>query len=305
MIGPYPVVTVAAIVGAFGNSYWPLQWCIFFSSYVSGEVKEAKRSQLIGMGGTVLLSLFIGLVSLFLLYGTGAQFIHSMSWLYYDNPKSYYIYPAYPGLNVVSQVLTDNTFLIGITGLGYFLSFVGLPLVTFATISRCFFAWSFDRIIPTSLADIHPRFRTPYKSIIVLTLVSIGFLILVAEAPVFLPYFWMVIPNSIPWLALGIAAIIFPYKKKELFESSPVNYRLGGVPVISIAGALSLIPQLILAGVFMFDPNWAWGGAISSKSLMLTIGMMGFAAIIYFGARGYRKSKGVNMDLAFKEIPPE
>jgi hypothetical protein len=104
---------------------------------------------------------------------------------------------------------------------------------------------------------------------------------------------------------LGIAAIIFPYKKKELFESSPVNYRLGGVPVISIAGALSLIPQLILAGVFMFDPNWAWGGAISSKSLMLTIGMMGFAAIIYFGARGYRKSKGVNMDLAFKEIPPE
>ncbi|MDP9269741.1 MAG: hypothetical protein M3P14_01975 [Chloroflexota bacterium] len=40
---------------------------------------------------------------------------------------------------------------------------------------------------------------------------------------------------------VSIAAIAFPYRLPEVFESSPVRWRWAGLPVMSIVGAISLV----------------------------------------------------------------
>jgi hypothetical protein len=50
--------------------------------------------------------------------------------------------------------------------------------------------------------------------------------------------------DQISLFTIGIAAIsaiVFPYRKKEIFEASPVNFRLGGIPVMSIIGLANTI----------------------------------------------------------------
>jgi amino acid transporter len=304
IVGPYPRISLSDMLTTFVLPYWVFQWAVFLSSYVSGETKEVKKSQLIGMAGCVGISLIFGLISLFLLYLVGPNFIHSLSWLYYVEPESYYIYPAYPGLNFIPLVLTDNVPLIVLTGIGYFIWFVSYVIVTFVAVSRCFFAWAFDRVFPSPFADVHPKFRTPYKAIILMVLISVFFLVLYQTGPVFFPMYWTTIPNVIVWVALGIAAILLPFRKRDVFEASPVNYRIGRMPLISIVGFLSLIPQLIFLYILSFDPGWVWGGALSWQAGVLTATTIVIGAIIYFTMKFYRKKKGVDVTLAFKEIPP-
>lgn len=304
MVGSYPKVSLQDMLSTFVLPYWIFQWAIFLTSYIAAETKEVKKSQLIGMAGCMVVSLIFGLISLLLLYKVGPQFIHSLSWLYYVMPESYYIYPAYPGLNFIPLVLTDNLFLIVLTSIGYFIWFVSYVLITFLAVSRCFFAWSFDRVFPSPFADIHPKYRTPYKAIILMVIISIFFIVLYQTGPVFFPMYWTTIPNVLVWLAVGIAAILLPYRKRDVFEASPVKYKVGSVPLLSITGFLSLIPQLIFLYVLCFDPGWSWAGALSWQAGILTLSTIVTGAIIYFAMKLYRKRKGIDVTLAFKEIPP-
>lgn len=48
------------------------------------------------------------------------------------------------------------------------------------------------------------------------------------------------------WL-MGIAAMLLPYKKKEIYETSPIRWSLGGIPVITILGLISVV-----IGFFVF-----------------------------------------------------
>jgi hypothetical protein len=48
-------------------------------------------------------------------------------------------------------------------------------------------------------------------------------------------------------MVVSIAAIVFPYRLPDVFESSSVNARVGGVPWMSVVGVLSLVALAIMA----------------------------------------------------------
>jgi amino acid transporter len=225
--------------------------------------------------------------------------------LYYNDASAFTLYPGYPGLNFIAQVVTNNLPLVTIIGLGYFIYALAYDLVILVVISRCFFAWSFDRIIPAKFADVHSRFRTPYVSLIAMGIMGLVFLVWIDSVPVFFSWYWVSIPTDLPWIGVSIAAIVFPYRCKKIFENSPVNYRIGSVPVISILGVLSTIVCSVHLGVLCFDPDWAWGGAVAPGTLVFVAALIIISAGTYFGTKFYRKRKGIDMGLAFKEIPPE
>jgi amino acid transporter len=180
-------------------------------------------------------------------------------------------------------------------------SFMSTYLIYMPWISRVIFAMSFDRMLPSRLADVNPRFGTPVKALVV-----------AGVAAILCVYFWFAgfasalinggIILSFIYLIAGIAAIVFPYRMKSTFEASAVNYRLGGIPVISIVG-------VAMVGL------WAWilEAALTSPALgvlgapvyTLTVVLFGSGLVAYFIIKGYWKSKGVDISLAFKEIPPE
>jgi hypothetical protein len=105
---------------------------------------------------------------------------------------------------------------------------------------------------------------------------------------------------------IGIAAIVFPYRKKNIFEKSPdvVRRKVAGIPTIVYTGVLTLA-----IGLFM-----VWATFVPSLSgyqafwpLLTTVIICIVAPVIIFYAYyAYRTRVGkVRMDIQFKEIPPD
>jgi hypothetical protein len=102
----------------------------------------------------------------------------------------------------------------------------------------------------------------------------------------------------------SIAAVVFPYTQKDMFEGSPVAWRVGGLPLLSILGVLSLIGMIIIAWAFLNDPQ----SGISFKQpfmLIVNAGVFASGFIFFYGAKLVNAQKGIDINLAFMEIPPE
>ncbi|MEM2543214.1 MAG: hypothetical protein QXR35_07105, partial [Candidatus Korarchaeum sp.] len=102
-------------------------------------------------------------------------------------------------------------------------------------------------------------------------------------------------------IIMSLAAIFFPYLRREMFERCEVNWRVFGAPVITILGALSLIVNLIANYYWITDPNY---GAVNDISVaaMLTVILVG---IVIYSIGIYRmKRKGIDVSKVYTQLPP-
>jgi len=94
-----------------------------------------------------------------------------------------------------------------------------------------------------------------------------------------------------------------PYRAKDLYEASPgARYTLGGVPLLTVLGILGTLLGAVFVLMFMFYDVL---GLTSSLAYTVVFGVLLVSAIWYFLARSAQKARGINVDFAFKEIPPE
>jgi len=114
-----------------------------------------------------------------------------------------------------------------------------------------------------------------------------------------------VVPGWFIQIAIvAISGIIFPFRRKDIFDRSPpaVTKKVGGVPLISILGvvALALSGWLVYAG---FMPSYA--GTLNPMFVAFTFGVFVVGAIIYIIASVYRRKTGLPLEMTFTEVPPE
>jgi hypothetical protein len=117
------------------------------------------------------------------------------------------------------------------------------------------------------------------------------------------------------YILASIAAIVLPYKMKDVFDASPVRWRLAGIPVLSILGVLSVVGMLVIEYAFLIDPNSgiSFGPSPSTNVAGVSIPNMVFlnvavflSGFVFYGiVKLIRSRQGVNLSLAFAEIPPE
>jgi amino acid transporter len=173
-------------------------------------------------------------------------------------------------------------------------------------------AYAIDGLMPAGLAKVSDRFHTPVVSLWVMGLASIASLGLY----VFTPYFATlsgIFGFILTFILVSIAAILLPYRLPEVFEGSPVRWRVAGIPVLSIVGGLSLVACIIMEWVYLNDPY----SGISLDPSTLSSGILGFGMllvnvtiflsglIIYYVAQAVRRRSGVDVALNYKEIPVE
>ena len=111
--------------------------------------------------------------------------------------------------------------------------------------------------------------------------------------------------GTITWLAVGVAGILYPYRPKTRahYEASPASrYRVGGVPVISIAGAITAAYMALITYLYMARPEF---GILSVPSTAFLVGVYLLGIALYYAHKVYYRRRGIAVDLAFKEIPPE
>jgi basic amino acid/polyamine antiporter, APA family len=200
---------------------------------------------------------------------------------------------AFGSGNVLIALLIMGTFI--------FQSYTWLPgQITNA--SRNFLAYSIDGLMPKVLGDVHPRYHTPVNA---LALVGAGSIAALA-AFVWIPSFATLVGIFgfiLGFILVSISAIVFPYRQRALFESSPVNRRVGGIPLMSVVGALSLVALVIEAWTFLTDPSAGLNG--HPALVWMNIGIFVSGLVIYFVAKAIQRSRGVDISRRFAEIPIE
>jgi amino acid transporter len=154
---------------------------------------------------------------------------------------------------------------------------------------------------PEAMGEVSEKTHTPVKAIlftVFMGLVAIVVILVWKQASLLSS----MMAQIFGYLVLSVAAIVFPFKFPKLWQSQTDARKLFGFPLVAITGVLSVIFIGIMGYYFGFYPVF---GANTSLSL-ISVGVTIVLPVIYFFVyRAIQKSKGVNVDLAYKEIPPE
>jgi APA family basic amino acid/polyamine antiporter len=279
----------------------------WWSVYLSGELKSAAdrgRQLWVMFGGLLWDGLFIaiGLVLFFKVvpYDLAAA-------LNTGGNKAYAI-PSGPWYQFLAS-LVQNIPVLAVIILGSFL-FWSLPAMvgnTFMPI-RSVFAWAFDRLLPEKFAEVNERTHSPVPAILLVMGLVTAMLA------------WSVLSTDFfTWLALGveagvvcivivgIAAIAFPSRRPDLYQASPANVRFLGMPLLYLVAPLSIAVMLFLVYLTVTYPALALAG--NTDNLWQIPAFMGMIVVIglvlYYVAKMVRRSQGIDVDLVYRELPPE
>lgn len=294
----YASLSALAFAGWIYNGFiWP--------SYVGGEIKRASKSLIVGIVvGVVFLWFFYWIVGELSWAVAGKDWISAVNWLATNYPNKYPV-PSYPWLSFVTPLLTDNAVLIWAILISYIAAWVACNIATALCATRILFSWSFDRIMPRALANVSERFQAPTWAPVVTGIIGIIGLFVATFTGIFNYFLNTAGMVLLAYAVVSVAAIVFPFRRKGIFESSPsiVRTSLAGVPLISILGAISLIFSLY--GSYYALTNSVMGPLnVASYSMIAGVFILGL--VIYYAAKTYRlRKEGLDLGLLIKEIPPE
>jgi amino acid transporter len=278
----------------------------WWSVYLSGELKSAgNRNRHLKIMFTALtwdvVFLVIGVLLIFKV--AGYAFISAAG----AAGNTAYVIPTGPFYQFLASLAT-NSKTLGVLIVGSFI-FWSLPAMvgnSFMPI-RSVFAWAFDRLLPARLASVNDRTHTPIPAILtVMGLITVMLL-------------WSVNGTSFQmWLALGVlagvvcvwivafAAFTFPKRRPDLYQASPANVNWFGIPVLKIVAPLSALVMAFLVYDVLEYPALAiqthahWWYVPGFMAAIVVVGLS-----IFYIAKAVRKSQGINIDLVYKELPPE
>jgi APA family basic amino acid/polyamine antiporter len=181
--------------------------------------------------------------------------------------------------------------------------FIWMPQ-TLLLVSRSMFAWSFDRIMPERLSAVAPRSRSP------LVAIAIMLVLMIASTAIFAFTTWfstlaVLLGISFTMVFTALAGILLPFRQRALVAASPYARRVAGIPLFTLVGGLALLGFAAAIFVILWDPG---SGASLAKNpgkleLAVLVYVVGFA--IYFASKAIRRRQGIELELAYRELPPE
>jgi uncharacterized membrane protein len=95
-----------------------------------------------------------------------------------------------------------------------------------------------------------------------------------------------------------------PYRLPEIYNGSPADWRVLGIPVLPVAGALTVLVNLFVIGLALYFHE-AIGLPDLWKPIVAVLGIALAGVVYYYVARAIQRGRGVDIDLAFQTIPPE
>ncbi len=285
-------------LAAYAFTYISLQ------QVVSGEIKSASKNSMFGLLGALGIAGVLMIAAVVSYLGSGTvDFVNAVSYAYYNAPSSYTL-PVPPFYNTLASVMVSNApWVMLIIGVGVTLYlFAELPLCILG-ISRWFLAMSFDRTLPMALSKVNDRTNTPLFAIAVSCVgAEVVLLLYTYVGGILLGLSFVFGQIIMSFILVAISGVAFPYRRKSLFDQSPHKGKIAGVPVITLAGILSVIFLGLLA--YAYGAYSAYG--VNSAASMATVAGVGLSGLVlFYVAKVYNKHRGLDLSLAFKEIPPE
>jgi amino acid transporter len=289
-----------------------LPWVFFVVGYaqgsaqIGGEVKRASRTQYLAMVGGVLVNgAVLALLVLLFTRATSSEWIGSLGYLANNSPDKLGLPGGLPpGFNFIVSLLTQNTALLAFLGLGFvFWALLGTPLSELQA-TRYMLAWSLDRTVPPRIGEVSERFHTPVGAIAFCTItgeVALVALVTVAQASLL----GALLAQILAFIIVSLAGVVFPFRAREVWESAG-GRRLFGVPAVTLAGIGGVVVLGALLGTFILNSTVNATFAVTRRlSVEFMIGVVVVGVIWYAVAWMVNRSRGVDLGLVYREIPPE
>ena len=271
-----------------------------FSIAIGGEIKSVSRSQSYGMLGAIAGAVVIWLVTIYLCNAVfGYDFLGAAA---YNLVVGVGIITD-PTITLLSGVLTDSWIITALVSIGLvFWMWMWIPgMHTFAV--RALVAWSFDRVAPAPLGQISPTRHTPTTAIFVSVVITVIFMALFVFTTFFSAIIILIEAAVLAWSIVLLAGIFFPYRRPDIYEKSPIaNKKVLGLPMMTVGCGLGFLASQFFFWNLFFDENAA---GHAPDQLRIVAGVFVIGVVFYFGMKLIRKSQGVDVTLAFKEIPIE
>lgn len=276
-----------------------------YSTYIGGEVKEPARTQPRVIMATLVFAAVMYMLCLWRFYDiVGRDFINSAVYLN-DNTDKGSGLPTDPVMNLFTGVMTGSTVLNVLMALSFFLWNFMLLFVIAMVCTRNLFAWSVDRVLPDAVTNVDRRFHTPWVATLIIVAAAEVLLALFVFTSIFDNVSNYIVLFSVAFWMASWAAILLPYRRPEMFAAAPayVQRRIGNVPVITVLGALNLVLfTMVLYSAFKLP---AFSGPTGTGAVLFVVGIYLAGLVIYFAAKAIQRRRGIDLDLLYREIPPE
>jgi amino acid transporter len=198
--------------------------------------------------------------------------------------------------------VANNNAIAWFLGISWILWNVAVLAYGIIVFSRYLFAQAFDRFLPTRLATISQKFGSPYIAHVIDLVITVALIGAAAYLYGSLQaLFAAVIASMIYFFFIGITAVVYANGKG----------RGPGRLTLSISGALMAAVFLFLISQFLSNPT-IWGTPVVAFGVqgyvfayLYVAGSFIAGLIIYAASMSYHRRKGIDITLAYKEIPPE
>jgi basic amino acid/polyamine antiporter, APA family len=286
-------------------SNWPFLPLIgaAFSIAIGGEIKSVQKSQTFGRLGATLVATVAWLITVWLAYRVfGFEFLGTAVYNALSGNGGLTT-PTDPALAMLTGILTKSPLITVLTSLGLFIwMWMWIPAMhTFGV--RAIVAWSLDRVAPAPLATISEKHHTPIVATTVTTIVNLIFMALFVFTVWFSKIVILIEAAVLAWSVVLGAGIFFPYLRPQLYEKSPIaSKKVFGFPIMTVGCFLGFIASQFYFWTLFFDPNAA-GHDPTQVIIVAGVFVLGF--VFYYVMKLIRQSQGVDVTLAFQEIPVE
>lgn len=289
-----PEFSWGATIASFVIPLWA--WTGFEAiTYAGGEIKSPKASAYGFIGGYLIVWALYTMIPACLMYAYGGL-LGPYNWLFrrYPDVLKTFMPVTEPSVPFFAYSIVGG----GVAGLILALAIMmlylkGLPPVFGAT-SRMFFALGFDRALPPKISEVDRR-GSPRLAVLLVYLLGIFGLFMTTWGVdavlgildyTMLGFFWF----------LGIATMILPFKKREIYEASPFKKEIAGIPLMTIVGFLTVVTGFFVAAFSIMEFDY------TMASIMAIIYGIGFAL---YGWQQYKNVKeGIDVTKIYSVLPP-
>ena len=273
------------------------------TAYFGGEIRgNPTRTQGLAIfGAPFIFAALIGLLYAMTYYTFGHDFLVALSTTYVTTGGPT---PAFPATMLLSAYIVKNPLLAGFLGFGVPITFFGFSLVYFIIPTRNLFAWSFDRILPTFFARV-TRNGVPWVAVSTLVVASAISLYVAVYTTLFN---YLTYANFGFWIGIGLvclAGALFPFLRKNMFESAPkwVRARVGPIPILTIVGIASALASWFVS--YATSTAQFLGTSLNYLDLFFLVIVLVVGLVGYFVAWAVQHYRGVPVELISRQLPPE
>jgi amino acid transporter len=279
---------------------WPAFSILFAINSVSfsGEIKNVRRGQLVGITGAMLVTgVILTAMMFFLRLAVGDQFLIAAS----ATPAANFPLPISPWVNLLASVAGGSPILTVLFNLYVLLLIPYAGAAGLVYSSRALMAWGLDGIGPEWLANVSDRYHSPGNAILVSVIIALGALTVYAFTSL-LAVLSGLLGFALAFCLTSLAAIVFPSRRPEAFESSPAAMRVGGVPLMTISAVIASAFLLVVIWRAVVDNSF---GANTTFSLAVNGAVVLAGIVFYFVARAIRSGQGLDVAARYREMPVE